>query len=193
MKSGMNDALKSSTIGLATKPTSATQQLFGAVCSYDVSNLLFSSALSAVVGFSRYRQQDHDGGWVSTQGQVPPHLMVQDHDAMLLLQDAIHCAHGVSRYGHVPAGLHARVAQSPGCDVVCSSLPPSGAKAPKWFPWSKGTPLHNGCEGLTDNYLSTGLGHSDISFHRRLPVNGAQTHCAHTTSLQSQFCLRRIK
>jgi hypothetical protein len=155
MKSGMNDAPKSSTIGLATKPTSATQQLFGAVCSYDVSNLLFSSALSAVVGFSRYRQQDHDGGWVSTLVPVPQCLLVPSHVALLLLQDAIHYALDDARCGHVPAGLHARVAHSPGCDVVCSSLPPSGAKAPKWFPCSKGTPLRGACEGLQGLYLST--------------------------------------
>jgi hypothetical protein len=57
----------------------------------------------------------------------------------------------------VPASLHARVAHSPGCDVVCSSLPPSGAKAPKWFPCSKGTPLRTRCEGLGNRYLSTDI------------------------------------
>jgi hypothetical protein len=158
---------------LATKPTFAKQQPFDAVPFCDVSSLSFSNALTDGDGFSQFQQQDHDDDWASTLGLVPQCLVVPSRVALLLLQDAIHYAHGGVRCGHVPAGLHARVAQSPGCDVVCSSLPPSGAKAPKWFPWSKGTPLHNGCEGLTDNYLSTGLGHSDISFHRRLPVNGA--------------------
>ena len=193
MKSGTNDAPRSRKIGLATKPTFAKQLPFGAVSFCDVSSLSFSNALTEGDGFSQCRPLGHDGDWVSIQGQVPQCLVVPSRVALLLLQDAIHYAHGVSRYGHVPAGLHARVAQSPGCDVVCSSLPPSGAKAPKWFPCSKGTPLRGACEGLTSVYLSTDLGDSQIALHWILPVNGAQTHCAHTTSLQSQFCLRRIE
>jgi len=160
-------------IGLATKPTFAKQRLFGAVLFCDVSSLSFSNASSVAGDFFRSQLQGHDDDLVSTLVPVPQCLLVPSHVALLLLQDAIHYALDDARCGHVPASLHARVAHSPGCDVVCSSLPPSGAKAPKWFPCPKGTPLHNGCEGLTDSYFSTGLGHSDISFHRRLPVNGA--------------------
>jgi hypothetical protein len=178
---------------LATKPTFAKQQPFDAVPFCDVSSLSFSNASSGAADFFQSPLLDHDDDWASTLALVPQCLVVPSRVALLLLQDAIHYAHGVSRYGHVPAGLHARVAQSPGCDVVCSSLPPSGAKAPKWFPCSKGTPLRGACEGLTSVYLSTDLGDSQIALHWILPVNGAQTNCAHTTSLQSQFCLRRIE
>ena len=144
-------------IGLATKPTFAKQRLFDAVLFCDVSSLSFSNASSVAGDFFRSQLQGHDDDLVSTLVPVPQCLLVPSHVALLLLQDAIHYALDDARCGHVPASLHARVAHSPGCDVVCSSLPPSGAKAPKWFPCSKGTPLRGACEGLQGLYLSTDI------------------------------------
>ena len=142
-------------IGLAAKPTFAKQRPFDAVLFCDVSSLSFSNASSVAGDFFRSQLQGHDDDLVSTLVPVPQCLLVPSRVALLLLQDAIHYALDDARCGHVPASLHARVAHSPGCDVVCSSLPPSGAKAPKWFPCSKGTPLLSRCEGLRSRYLST--------------------------------------